>query len=886
MIGDSQSVSPGAGADTTGNRWSQLKALFDSALALNPEDRQSFVEKQCGNNQELRRELESLLRSYEESGDFFEPPFADLSVFPDTAFPVDPSPEPQMGSRIGAYSLEREIGRGGMGAVYLATRADSEFVKRVAIKLIRSGKDNDFAIGRFRNERQILARLEHPFVARLIDGGTTEAGLPYFVMEYVEGQPVTQYCDAESLNTRDRLQLFLKICAAVRYAHERNIVHRDLKPSNILVKHDGAPKLLDFGIAKIVGELPGVNNEATIAGFRMLTPAYASPEQMRGDLATARSDVYSLGVILYELLCGERPSLNTFQLSASPAERPQEAHLSLHLRSIVFQAIRWDPDERYPSIGAFAGDIERYLEGLPPAAISGPPLQLDTNPPQISIAILPFRVVETQDTSNAFLSSGITEALIARLSRVERVSVRPSSAVLKYAEGHDTARAAKELRVKYVLEGSVHVIEDHVRVSVQLVFTEAGIAAWAAQFDEQKTDILKLEDSIAEQVAYALVPHLTGEERREISRSGTANGQAHESYLRGRWHWTRSAGNPEELTKALVCFMQAIALDPNYARAHAGLADYYLRLGLWGGLPPSESFAAAIESAESAVRLDSTLAEAHASLAFAVWAYRRDYDTAEKHFNLATIRNPDYASAHHWFGLFNSARNRTELAIANLERARKVDPNSPVIAAALGFVHYNARDDEKAIQLLLEAARELRSAAVLQDMLSWCYLQIGNTERAVEAARHAVELSNRGSSALCALAHAEAACGNRAAAAVLVEEIETIAHERYVSPYDRASAFLAIGDRTNALRLLEQAFLDRDWWITWVAVEPRWDSLRDEPRFKKLVVSSQPLNTAGSLALDIAGRTANGKRQSVLAVVCALILVICALAWWWHSHPL
>ncbi len=885
MTEDSQSVSPGTGADTTDNRWSQLKALFDAALALGPVERQIFIEQQCGNDQELRGELEALLRSYEESGDFFEPPFADLSSFADTDFPGDPWPEPQLGSRIGAYCLENEIGRGGMGTVYLATRADSEFIKRVAIKLIRSGKDNAFAIGRFRNERQILARLEHPFVARLIDGGTTEAGLPYFVMEYVEGQPINNYCDAESLNTRDRLQLFLKVCSAVRYAHERNIVHRDLKPSNILVKQDGLPKLLDFGIAKMIGEFPGVSNEATVAGFRMLTPAYASPEQMRGDPATAQSDVYSLGVILYELLCGERPRLSTFQLSSSPAERPQEAHLSSHLRSIVFHAMRWDPEERYSSVGAFAGDIERYLEGLPPASISAYPLQLDASQSQISIAILPFRVIETQDTSNAFLSSGIAEALIARLSRVERVSVRPSSAVLKYAGAYDTARAAKELRVKYVLEGSVHVVEDHVRVTVQLVFTEAGIAVWAAQFDEQKIDILKLEDSIAEQVAYALVPHLTGEERRELSRSGTASGQAHESYLRGRWHWSRSAGNPEDLTKALVCFTQAIAQDPNYARAHAGLADYYLQLGLWGGLPPSESFAAAVEPAQTAVRLDPALAEAHASLAFALWAYHRDYETAEKHFNLAIIRNPDYASAHHWFGLFNSARNRPELAIANLERARKIDPNSPVIAAALGFVHYNARQYEKAIQLLLEAARELRNSGVLQEVLAWCYLRSGKIRSALQAARRAVEWDDRSSSSLCVLAHAEVASGNRVHAAAVVEEINQMAQQRYVSAYVRASAFLAIGDTASTLRCLEQAYLDRDWWICWIAIEPRWDLLRSEPRFAKLVASIQKSTTNGSSPTRVHSLTADGTRRLAVAALCALLLLACYVAWLWYSRP-
>jgi eukaryotic-like serine/threonine-protein kinase len=885
MTRDSR-TSSGADTDSTGSRWSELKALFDSAILLDASERQTFIERRCADDGDLREELESLLKAYDETGDFLEQPLAaSLRSLADTAFPGTQTDDPQIGSRIGAYRLERQIGRGGMGAVYLATRADSEFVKRVAIKVIRHGKDNAFAVSRFRNERQILARLENQYVARLIDGGTTEAGLPYFVMEYVEGQPVTKYCDAESLTTRDRLHLFLKICTAVRYAHERNIIHRDLKPSNILVKQDGTPKLLDFGIAKIIGDLPGVSNEATMVGFRLLTPAYASPEQMRGDPPTVRSDVYSLGVILYELLCGERPSLSTFQLTASPLERPQEAHLSLHLRSIVFNAIRWDPNERYPSVAALAGDIERYLGGLPPISAAGPPLEIEATPSQISIAILPFRALGSPDTTQDFLASGIGEALIARLSRVERVSVRPSSAVLKYAERHDTPRAAKELRVKYLLEGSVHVLDDQVRVGVQLVFAEAGIAVWAAQFDERKTDILKLEDLIAEQVAYALVPQLTGEEREQVSRSGTANGQAHEAYLRGRWHWSRSAENPEELAKALVGFMQAIALDPNYARAHAGLADYYLRLGLWGGLPPSESFAAAIESAEAAVRLDCKLGEAHASLAFAIWAYHRDYEAAEKHFNLAIIRNPAYASAHHWFGLLNSARNRPELAIANLERARKIDPNSPAMAAALGFVHYNARQYERAIQVLLEAGREMRNGAGLQEILTWSYLQIGDLGKALEAARANVEISNRSPASLCALAHAEAASRNREGAATLVDEIEKIAQQRQISAYDRASAFLANADHENAIRCLERACADRDWWVTWIAVDPRWDPLRNDPRFTKLVVSTQRSKTVEVAAADVS-RTprADRWRAAAFAGVCLIAVFACCLAWFLHSR--
>jgi serine/threonine protein kinase/Tol biopolymer transport system component/Tfp pilus assembly protein PilF len=865
------------GAEAGDNHWAELKALFDSAILLDPPERQFFIENECGPNTELRRELESLLLAYEETGSFLEQPAASVKSFANTAFApagtVFPSGEDERtvaGSRVGAYLLEREIGRGGMGAVFLATRADGEFTKRVAIKLIRSGRENDFAVHRFRRERQILARLENQYVARLIDGGSTDTGSPYFVMEYVEGKPVTDFCEERALDTCERLELFLKICSAVQYAHERNIIHRDLKPGNILVKADGTPKLLDFGIAKILGaDSPSQSNDATIAGFRMLTPAYASPEQMRGESATERSDVYSLGVILYELLYGERPSLSTFQRSGSGEANAGTAHLSANLRAIVFHAIQWHPNERYGSVKALAADIQRYLTGEPPQADSLETGHFDATPAQISIAILPFRFLDSGNHENAFLAPGIAEALVSRLSRVERLSVRPTSSTRKYADGSNAAKAARELKVKYILEGSLHVVDDCVRVSVQLVYSEASVAIWAAQFDEPAKDLIKLEDSLAEQVAFALIPHLTGEEREQISKSGTGSGKAHEAYLRGRWHWSRSTGSPEELTKALLCFQQAIAEDPHYARAHAGMADYYLRLGLWGGLPPSESFAAAVDAAEQAVRLDPSLGEAHASLGFALWACKRDYAAAEQHFNLAIIRNPDYGSAHHWFGLLNSARNQPELAIANLERACKVEPNSPVIMAALGFVHYNARQFEKAIQLLLQAARELRNSAVVQEMLAWCYLGLHDLKRALEAARQAVVLSERSPSALATLAQAESAGGNQTAALPLWEEIETTARAQYVPGYYRASAFLAVGDTAGALKCLQQSYADGDWWICWIAVEPRWDALRSNGRFKKLVEAVQPLSSEES---------AEGRPRRKWMAIAAFMLLACVLA--------
>lgn len=306
-----------------------------------------------------------------------------------------------------------------------------------------------------------------------------------------------------------------------------------------------------------------------------------------------------------------------------------------------------------------------------------------------------------------------------------------------------------------------------------------------------------------------------------------------------------------------------------------------------GGLPPSESFAAAIHAAETALQLDSALAEAHASLAFALWAYHRDYAVAEQHFHLAITRNLSYASAHHWFGLLNSARNRPELAIANLERARKLDPNSPMIAAALGFVYYNARQYGQAVELLSAAARDSKNSAALYEILAWCYLKIGENSKAHEAAEHSVELSNRSPASLCAMAHAEVANRRLEVAARLRDEIESAATHRYVSGYDRASTFLALGEISNALRCLEEAFVDRDWWVCWIAVDPRWDSLRHEPRFTKILMSTQPtkgVKSSTHITIDPVTRKAYGMIGAVTACLVAFIAIAYALNWWHPAH--
>jgi len=282
-------------------RWLQIEEIFQSVLDCAPENRAAFLDSACGGDADLRGEIESLLTSHEESG------FTVPAAFEDAIKVLEQhTGQLKEGRRIGPYRVVREIGRGGMGSVYLAARADDAYQKLVAVKIIRRGLDTDDIIRRFRSERQIQATLDHPNITRLLDAGTTDDGLPYFVMEYIEGEPIDQYCDVRKLNVTDRLKLFQSVCAAVRYAHQNLVIHRDIKPGNVLVTKEGVPRLLDFGIAKLLAPEASLG-DATLTSLRLLTPEYASPEQVRGEVITTASDVYSLGILLYRLLTGHLP---------------------------------------------------------------------------------------------------------------------------------------------------------------------------------------------------------------------------------------------------------------------------------------------------------------------------------------------------------------------------------------------------------------------------------------------------------------------------------------------------------------------------------------------------------------------------------------------------
>jgi serine/threonine protein kinase/Tol biopolymer transport system component/Flp pilus assembly protein TadD len=869
-------------------KWQRAKELFDLVIARDPGERFRILEIECGTDAELLREVQSLIEIHENSPDFMEasPAPLDLLSIQETS-PL----ASEIGSRIGPWSIVTEIGRGGMGTVFLARRADDVFEKNVAIKVVRRSVASDFILQRFRSERQILATLEHPNIARLIDGGSTAEGLPYFIMEYVEGLPLTTFCNNRNLAIRDRVRIFLDVCAAVQYAHQRNIVHRDLKPTNVLVRDDGTAKLLDFGIARLIADSSEVgNSEVTATGFRMMTPAYASPEQLRGEPSTTASDLYSLGVLLYEILCGHRPSPLLLATTTVPApsravqRRDETAPESLAkqrgttveeliaelagLDEIVLKAIQFHPSDRYSSVEAFAAGLRQYL--------SGSAFSTSTRPFRRSLAVLPFRTIGTGSPTDQHLSTSLADSLITKLSALRNVSVCSTSSVMRFA-GADPIEAGIELGADFVLEGRIYTTDTRVRVNVQLMSVREKSTLWASQFDEPLTDLLRLQDSLSGQVSLALVPQLSGTEARDRERRQTSSAKAYQKYLKGRWYWSQRS--EDNLAKALLCFQEALAEDPQYPNAHAGVADYYNRLGVRGGLPPRESFAAAKEAARRAVAIDPSLAEAHASLGFAMWGCDRNYSAAEAELQKAVELDPNSAEPHHWLGMLYSSLGRHEEAIANCRKAYELD-SSAAIAARYANALLNVGESGKALEVLRDEHGGDPNHWLACEAQAWCYLDEKNIPKALEAAQRAVDLSERDPGALCCLAITLIESHNSEAARRILVELTGLARRRYVSAYFLALICQALGEENHCLNYLEKAADEGDLWVLWTGVQRRFTPLRNNRRFKRLLA-----------------RLADEKHEESIeerkpwpgilssAIVAGILCVAVALAFWKFGQP-
>ncbi|HWS87847.1 MAG TPA: protein kinase [Pyrinomonadaceae bacterium] len=879
--------------------------MFQTAVDLPPSERPRFIRQAAAGDETLFEQVVALVNQYESAGDFIEEPALDAPQFnPTDPFVTSPLTgpldmvDPSIGRRIGAYILSREVGRGGMGAVYEAFRADGEFKQRVAVKLIKRGMDTDFILRRFRNERQILATLDHPYIARLLDGGTTDDGLPYFVMEYIEGLPVYRYCDERQLTVSERLRLFSMVCDAVNYAHQKLVIHRDIKPSNIMVTPGGVPKLLDFGIAKLLNpEFAGeITLDPTATAMRLMTPEYAAPEQVRGEPVSPATDVYSLGVLLYELLTGHRPyrlrnrsphemarviceeepphpsvriTSHEDLLPANPVgnRRGDEAdtlgylywcrgatvetlrrELAGDLDNVVMKALRKEPAQRYRTADELREDIARYMEGRPvsaPPFFPGGPGRKEAArddrralPDETSLAVLPLKVHESTgglEAGGEYLGVGLADALITRLGSLRRFTLRPTSSVLRYrGQDADPLAAARELGVAYVLEGRVRRAGQTLRVTMQLLDVRAGAAVWAGQFDEETADVLQLEDSISEQVAEALVPQLTGGERLRLQKRGTDNASAYEEYMRGRYHW--NTFTEEGFARALVHYSRAVSLDPDYALAYAGISDYYNMLGVFAVLPFSETSAASLEAARKAVTLDPGLPEGWAALGFATLTHDFDWEEAERHLRRSLELNPNYVAGRLWLSFFLGMEGRFDEALTGARRALEIAPLTPLVRYTVSWtLHFARRYDEA-----MASSRVLMSTepgyGLGQMLLSLSLSQAGRHDEAVEACEKAAAMLGRSPYSLCFLAALNAHAGRDAEARAVLEEVGRLGQTRYVSPYMLALAHCQLGDAERALQELWKAVEIGDARLAWLGVDPLFDPVRHLPRFREVLL--------------------------------------------------
>ena len=859
-------------------RWKKIEDVFQAALDCDKIEREDFLRDECGDDAELKSEVEKLVARYEREEKFLESPvWTDSLILGETlknrvASSLEDEialPEKSfIGERIGVYRITAELGRGGMGVVYLAERADGEFRQKVAVKLIKRGMDTDFIVRRFRRERQILANLNHPNVARLLDGGTTEDDSPYFVMDYIEGEPLLDYCREKNLDLREKLELFLQICRAISYAHRNKIVHRDIKPSNILVTKSGVPKLLDFGIAKILD--PDLIHESvmpTATAMRLMTPEYASPEQIRGEAVTTASDQYSLGVLLYELLTGKRPykfssrapheiarviceeipsepsSGNFGKIVTGEKDFSFDENFCKNLDRIVLKTLRKNLAERYASVEDFAADIERFLRGENVRAESfakeAVQSAFGTGETETTIAVLPFKVLNTvaadEETSEtAFLGIGLADALITRLSNMRRFVVRPTSSILRYGEnGTDAFRAGAELNVGYILDGTVIKAGNQYRVSIQLVDVARQSAILAERFLEDAQDILNLEDKISLRVTESLIPKLTGAERLELKKRGTDNPQAYEAYLRGRFHW--NTFTEDGFAKALVAFNEAIAHDEQYALAYAGIADYYIFLGIYGVVAPQQCYPPAKAAATRAILIDDRLAEAYAALGFAQLCGDFNWIEAEKNLRRAVEINPHYAVARLWYSYFLQSIGRFDRAIREAEEAVRLDPLNYFNHHVLAWAYYFDRRFDESVRQIEETIEKFPLVGLALISLSWFERQAGNREAALAASHKSLELSGNTVFVLLTHAQALAAAGRRAEAEATLEKIFAQGERQYISYYQVALVYVYAGEKQKALGALECAFEDREGWLIWLKTEPALDSLRGEERFQKLL---------------------------------------------------
>jgi len=763
-----------------------------------------------------------------------------------------------------------ELGRGAMGVTYKAF--DTNLRCEVALKVIHPRYlADESSQARFLSEARAAAQLRHRNIASVFHLGSNR-GDYFYAMELVEGQTIEEWIHRNgSIDCPIALDIALQITRALIATGTRQFVHRDVKPSNVMLctEADGAivAKLIDFGLVRdATVQSESASGRPVRSGF-IGTPHFASPEQFAGQTTDARSDIYSLGVTLWYMLSGKPPfdgtrdQIRQKQLGGTlPLE--QLKGISRTVVDLIKRMLEADPAKRPLSPAALKEQLHKCIAAIDAAKqkhrrrfaysalaaaviitsilaasyIFQRKFGASTASELISeksIAVLPFQNL-SGDPDNAYFANGIQDEILTRLSKISDLKVIARTSVQHYQSKPENLPAiGKQLGVAYFLEGSVQKRANAVRVNVQLIKAANDSHLWADTFDRKLTDIFVVETEIAKAVADTLQARLTGSEKRAIAAKPTENAEAHELYLKARFFWNKRTSS--DLKTAIQYFNQAIEKDPSYALAYAGLADAYALLTAYAAAPVSESLPRAEIAAKKALELDDSLAEARTSLGLLLF-YNLDFQGSTKEFERAIALNPNYATAHHWFGLGPlRCVGNSDKAIAELKRALQLDPLSLIINADLGVGLVTARRYSEAIA-------QLRKTIEMDPYFYYAHFNLGKAlqlngqlNEAMTEYKKAAAL-NDDPLVVGLLAQGYAKLGHRDEALKALEQLQQIATQRYVWNYTFALVYMALGENDNAIDFLERDYRDHaDYEVALIKVDPMLDSLRGDPRFEGLV---------------------------------------------------
>jgi serine/threonine-protein kinase len=756
-----------------------------------------------------------------------------------------------IGRLVSRYRIIEQLGHGGMGVVYKAR--DVRLERLVALKFLSAGvAENETARMRFMQEARAASALDHPNICTIYGIEDTDDGQMFIAMSCYEGENLRQRLERGSMTMKEAVSVAIQVAQGLAKAHDNGIVHRDVKPGNVMLTNDGGVKLLDFGLA-LLGESVRTTQPGTSVG----TPAYMSPEQIRGEQCDGRTDVWSLGVLLYEMLTNELPfasgpvhallhAIMTSELRP-PSELRKEVPPSLD--GILALALEKDRDRRYRTAREFAAHLRAEIDGSSvmrdsmressvtqtsyaiPSGFSGSsPSAIRSG---LSILVLPFTNLSS-DPENEYFADGLTEELITDLGQVPGLLVVSRNSAFQFkGKPADVRKIGQEMRVSNVLEGSVRKAGDRLRITAQLVNVADGYQVWSQRFDRRMEDVFAIQDEIVLSIVASLKAKLTGGIPEPVAhRRRPENLEAWTLYLKGRYYVSRQT--PDGFSKAAELFELAIAEDPAYAPAWAGLADYYISLGFWSVMPAEEIWPKARSHAQRAVELDPELAHAQTALGYVRIFCDWDWVEAGHNFQRAVDLDPGDSQAAYANGLYLTQMVRTDEALAEFRRALRLDPLSMRVNTGLALVYYYRREFDKAIAQGMKTLEMDPAYFEMRTALGLIYLQTTRFDEGLKYLEGVRQESGDNPLILGLLGYGYGVAGQDENAQKILARLEELAATQYVAPVSHALTWIGLGDHDAAFEWLDKAATARDSLVCYLDVMPCYDPLRHDERFPAL----------------------------------------------------